>query len=132
MSQGKWLVISFVGMVISLTLMGLLENGWFFIFFLYSMAIGNVYSEECETMEKQNKEKIMDSEYQDRTFTLTAEQMKKFDKWRKAKNKKNGEVYVGAIGGAYTFCFTPTGLGTIETVKCADGTELDLTDMDNW
>jgi hypothetical protein len=74
------------------------------------------------------KEKV----YQDRTFTLTAEQMKKFDTWRIEKNKTKGEVNVGAIGGAYTFCFTPTGLGTVEVVKCADGTQLDLTDIDSW
>lgn len=79
-----------------------------------------------------SKKDKSESEYQDRTFTLTAEQMKKFDKWRKKKNKKNGEVYVGAIGGAYTFCFTPTGIGTAEKVTCADGTELDLTDLDTW
>jgi hypothetical protein len=74
------------------------------------------------------KEKV----YEDRTFTLTAEQMKKFDTWRIEKNKAKGEVNVGAIGGAYTFCFTPTGLGVIEVVKCADGTKLDLTDVGSW
>lgn len=74
------------------------------------------------------KEKV----YEDRTFTLTAEQMKKFDTWRIEKNEKKGQVNVGAIGGAYTFCFTPTGLGTIEVVKCADGTKIDLTDSDSW
>ena len=75
-----------------------------------------------------NKKKV----YEDRTFTLTAEQMKKFDTWRIEKNNKNGEVNVGAIGGAYTFCFTPTGLGIIEEVRCADGTKINLTDINNW
>jgi hypothetical protein len=70
--------------------------------------------------------------YEPMTFTLTAEQVEKYDKWLKKKNKKNGEVYVGAIGGAYTFCFTPTGVGVIEKVQCADGTELDLTDFSTW
>jgi hypothetical protein len=74
------------------------------------------------------KEKV----YEDRTFTLTAEQMKKFDTWRIEKNEAKGQVNVGAIGGAYTFCFTPTGLGVIEVVKCADGTKIDLTDSSNW
>jgi hypothetical protein len=46
--------------------------------------------------------------------------------------KKDGELYVGAIGGAYTFCFTATGIGEIVTVKAADGDELDLTDYDTW
>ena len=70
--------------------------------------------------------------YEERTFVLSAEQHKKYDEWRKEKNKTKGEVYVGAIGGAYTFCFTPTGLGDIVEVKCADGTKLDLTDSDLW
>ena len=62
-------------------------------------------------------------------FELTEDQTKKFDDWRKAKPE---EVYVGAVGGAYTFCFTPTGIGLIVDVKCADGTELDLTEYDNF
>ena len=64
-------------------------------------------------------------------FELTDEQEAKFQAWRKKKNKKNkGEVYVGAVGGAYTFCFTPTGIGTLVVVKCADETELDLTEYE--
>ena len=66
--------------------------------------------------------------YEKKTFDLSVEQHKKYDEWRKEK----GKVYVGAIGGAYTFCFTPTGLGDIVEVKCADGTKLDLTDYDLW
>lgn len=72
------------------------------------------------------KEKV----YEDRTFVLSAEQYKKYDEWRKEKNKKKGEVYVGAVGGAYSFCFTPTGIGTLVKVTCADGTELDLTEYE--
>lgn len=78
------------------------------------------------------EEVLEDTEYTERTFTLDQSQMKKFEVWRKKKNKKKGAVYVGAIGGAYTFCFTPTGLGTITVVKCADGTELDITDEDEF
>ena len=59
-------------------------------------------------------------------FGLSKKQYDKYNDWRKSK----GEVYVGAVGGAYTCCFIPTGIGTIVTVKCADGTELDLTDYD--
>jgi hypothetical protein len=57
-------------------------------------------------------------------FELTEAQVQKFNQWRSTKP----EIYVGAIGGAYTFEFTPTGIGMVVTVKCADGTELDLTD----
>ena len=63
-----------------------------------------------------------------RTFELTDEQEKKYNEWRKSK----GEIYVGAIGGAYEFCFIPTGLGDILKVKCVDGTELNLTDFNDW
>jgi len=58
-------------------------------------------------------------------FTLSKEQLEKYERWREAKPK---EVYVGAVGGAYSFVFTPTGIGVIVVVKCADGTELDLTE----
>jgi len=66
------------------------------------------------------------------TFEITEKQYKKYQKWRKSKKKKDGELYVGAIGGAYSFCFTSTGIGEIVTVKAADGDELDLTDYNTW
>lgn len=59
-----------------------------------------------------------------RSFELSEAQEKKFEEWVKDKKVTN----VGPIGGAYTFCFTRTGLGTFVIVKCVDGTELDLTD----
>ena len=61
-------------------------------------------------------------------FELDEEQLDKLRSWQKSK----GEVYVGAIGGAYEFCFVPTGIGVIVSVKCADGTSLDLTDYNSW
>ncbi len=70
--------------------------------------------------------------YEDQTFVLTAKQVEEFEKWRKVKDEKNGQVYVGAIGGAYTICFTPTGLGDIVNITCADGSKLELTDFDSW
>lgn len=38
----------------------------------------------------------------------------------------------GAIGGAWTYSYTPTGLGTVVKVSCACGGEIDLTDYDSW
>ena len=88
---------------------------------------------------KERAKKIIDGTYtppeKDKvvlTFEITEKQYKKYKRWRNAKKKKEGELYVGAIGGAYTFCFTPTGIGEIVTVKAADGEELDLTDYDTW
>lgn len=65
-------------------------------------------------------------------YELTEKQYKKYRRWRNAKKKKDGELYVGAIGGAYTFCFTPTGVGIVISVKAADGDVLNLTDFDTW
>ena len=60
-------------------------------------------------------------------FELDAEQIKKFVEWKEQLPK----VDTGAIGGGYTFSFTPTGLGTITVVKYLDKYEIDLTDY-NW
>ena len=78
--------------------------------------------EECEDVEEEDDDDIENY----KTFGLSKKEYDKYNAWRKSK----GEVYVGAIGGAYEFCFIPTGIGTIVKVKCADGTELDLTDYD--
>lgn len=40
--------------------------------------------------------------------------------------------YDGAIGGCLTYCFTPTGIGTVIKVRHASGKEIDLTKYDNW
>ena len=60
-------------------------------------------------------------------FSLSAEQVKKFKEWSKGK-----VLPQTAIGGAYTVCFTPTGLGDIVEVRCVDGTSLSLTDYDTF
>jgi hypothetical protein len=62
------------------------------------------------------------------TYELSKEQNEKFENWRKDK----GDLIelVGAVGGAYSFCFTPTGIGVLVKVTCADGTELDLTEWE--
>jgi hypothetical protein len=69
----------------------------------------------------------MPKKHKELTFTLSPEKVKKYEEWSKSK----GEIYVGAVGGAYEFVFIPTGIGTITKVKCADGTELDLTEEED-
>lgn len=40
---------------------------------------------------------------------------------------------MGAIGGQFTFIFTPTGVGTCVEVKCNACQKIkDITDIDNW
>lgn len=73
-----------------------------------------------------------------RCFGLYMEQDEVIHKWMKehdqAKHLRPGRKtrYAGAIGGAYTYRFTPTSLGTVVKVKCDCGEEIDVTDYDNW
>ena len=61
------------------------------------------------------------------SFELTEEQEVKLAEW-KAKQ----EYASVTIGGAFTYKFTPTGIGTMLIVKCVNGNSIDLTDYDNW
>lgn len=65
-------------------------------------------------------------------FTVPDEEADKSRKWRKDHDKICPQIEVGAIGGKFTWSFTPTGLGCILKLKCACGEELDLTDYDSW
>lgn len=62
-------------------------------------------------------------------FELTKEQEKKLDEW---KNSLPEILDFATIGGAYTYQFTPTGLGVGLTVKREDGHEIDLTEYEKW
>jgi hypothetical protein len=43
-----------------------------------------------------------------------------------------GQRYAGAIGGAYTYEFTPTSIGDSVWVRCSCGEKHDCTDYDCW
>lgn len=59
-------------------------------------------------------------------FKLSKQQEEKFLKWKKKQKVPKMQT---AIGGAYTFSFTPTGIGDFVEVKCNDnGKTLDLTE----
>lgn len=62
------------------------------------------------------------------TFELNASQEKKLKKWQKSLKKEN----TGAIGGGYTFSFSPTGLGDVVKVTYLGKHETDLTEYDTW
>lgn len=55
-------------------------------------------------------------------------QVEKIKKEHRCQYDKN----VGAIGGRFTYSFTPTAIGTIEKLICACGKEFDLTDYTDW
>ena len=63
------------------------------------------------------------------TFTIPANLVKKFDKWRDSLPKKD----LKTIGGRYTFEFTPTGVGTeIWVVDQGTNTAIHLTEDVEW
>ncbi len=68
-------------------------------------------------------------------FKISNEDNEKIAEWRKV-HIPDCVVYTnkekGAIGGLYTFCFTPTSLGTVTIIKCACGEEFNFTDFGQW
>jgi hypothetical protein len=60
-------------------------------------------------------------------FDLSPEQVEKYQEWKKAKKDSLPQT---AIGGAFTLCFTPTGIGVFCYATCIDGTKIDLTEYD--
>lgn len=64
-------------------------------------------------------------------FDLTSDQIKKLRKWQNKLPKVN-ESEFGMQGGAYSYIFTPIGIGTHELVRRNDGYELDLTEYNTW
>lgn len=77
-------------------------------------------------------------------FQITPEQWTKFHSWQVEQDKKvietqkerhlfPDEPYYGAIGGGYTFSFTPTSIGLIIQISNNVTKEmLDVTDYENW
>jgi len=62
-------------------------------------------------------------------FVLTKEEQEKANAFHKKCRKK----YAGAIGGAFTYSFTPTSMGVIASVECGFCKEkLVLTDFNDW
>lgn len=61
---------------------------------------------------------------------LDKAQKEKLQEWL---NKKNLDDYTGAIGGRFTEITTSTSIGIVYKIKDnLDGTEIDLSDYDNW
>jgi len=58
--------------------------------------------------------------------------MDEHDRTKHAKAFRHGVRYTGAIGGAYTYRFTDTSLGTVVTVHCGCGEAIDVSDYDQW
>ncbi len=63
-------------------------------------------------------------------FGLNKTQQEKLNKWIAGTNPLQ---YAGAIGGRYTYSFTPNSLGLVITVRDSiTKTEIDLSEYENW
>lgn len=74
-------------------------------------------------------------------FSIQGKEKENFENWFAPHKKlcrfwqvdENGFPDVNsAIGGAFSFTFTPTGIGTGVDVKCVCGETCDLTDYNSW
>lgn len=62
------------------------------------------------------------------SFEIGSDQFKKLMEWKESLPELKDTA---TTGGAYTYTFTPTGLGLLIEVKRVDGHKIDLTDS-NW
>lgn len=67
-------------------------------------------------------------------FTVDADRVEKIRKWKAQheKEKHNGSSYAGAIGGRYTYEFTPTSIGEFGRIRCSCGDHFDFDDGSDW
>lgn len=64
-------------------------------------------------------------------FSLTPQQSEEVNNWLEKHECK--QIDAGAIGGAFSYIFTPTGLGVIEKIRCNICLEiLDVSEYDEW
>lgn len=72
------------------------------------------------------------SDHGPRAFALDDAQTARAHAWCDAHRARHGPP-AAAAGGRFAYTFTPTGLGTVAGVTCADCDErLDLTCYEDW
>jgi len=73
-------------------------------------------------------------------FRIVDVEFEKAEAWEAEHNKTckfyddgtKPECPSGAIGGQFTYSFTPTGLGRIIVIECLCGAKENVTDFENW
>ena len=66
-------------------------------------------------------------------FPMTEEEVQKAEKWIKEHNESaHITESFGAIGGQYTYDFTPTSIGVLCGLRCSCGAHITLTDLDTF
>lgn len=89
--------------------------------------------EEIVKLKKQLEEK-REQEKNTYVFTVNADQVEKIREWKEQheKEKHNGNSYAGAVGGRYTYEFTPTSIGEFGRIRCSCGDHFDFDDGSDW
>lgn len=64
-------------------------------------------------------------------YSLKGEELRRVHAFENEHDAKHG-LYSGAIGGRYTYSFTPTSIGTAVAVSCSCGEKLNATDFEDW
>ena len=62
------------------------------------------------------------------SFTLEETQLEQLREWKANLPKPPSS----AIGGAFTYSFTPTQLGMVVKVQYYDGQEIDISNYEHW
>ena len=78
---------------------------------------------------KELKKRLREESYKNLNgFPITEEEVKVIEEWQKKHEEEvhNGSSYAGAIGGRYSYSFTPTSIGTFGVVKCSCGAEFEF------
>jgi hypothetical protein len=76
-------------------------------------------------------QKIRNKEIELINYDFTKKQIQKLSEWKRVNNLDFADG--GTVeGGAFTYCFTPTSLGTLVIVKHVFGKEIDLTDFNEF
>jgi hypothetical protein len=90
----------------------------------------NVWADETMA-DLKNKYEVMWRAYYD-GFPISIEEKKVLLEWIRSheEDKHNGELYSGAVGGAYTYKFTPTSIGTIGEIECNCGEKFCFRELD--
>lgn len=81
--------------------------------------------------ELENKRKRINNSL---SFIIEPKDVKRINKWREKHEaeRHSGNSYAGAIGGRYTYEFTPTSIGTFGRVCCSCGEYFDYDDGSDW
>lgn len=65
-------------------------------------------------------------------FSITPEEQELIKVWKNQhiQEDHHGDSYAGAIGGNWTYQFTPTSIGVIGEIKCSCGKKFTFRDLD--